>query len=138
MRRSPASIGQSEKKILKARHYPAGWLTADECRCGGYLAAAMISTSTSTSGLINCVTICSMNAGLTSPRISPLDRHDALVPFEEGRLLAAAIPSARFIPLESRNHVLLEEEPAWPVFLSAVREFLGTARDLPNVFNGAG
>lgn len=65
-------------------------------------------------------------------------RHDALVPFEEGRLLAAAIPSARFIPLESRNHVLLEEEPAWPVFLSAVREFLGTARELPGVLDGAG
>ena len=34
-------------------------------------------------------------------------------PFEEGRSLAALIPCARFVPLESRNHVLIESEPAW-------------------------
>jgi pimeloyl-ACP methyl ester carboxylesterase/DNA-binding CsgD family transcriptional regulator len=52
-------------------------------------------------------------------------RRDAVVPFEEGRALAAAIPEARFVPLESCNHVLLEEEEAWPIFLSEVRRFLG-------------
>ena len=40
-------------------------------------------------------------------------RHDQAVPFGEGRLLAALIPGARFVPLESRNHILLEHEPAW-------------------------
>ena len=53
-------------------------------------------------------------------------RNDAQVPFEKGRRLAAGIPNARFIPLESKNHLLLEDEPAWPVFLSEVRKFLGT------------
>lgn len=51
-------------------------------------------------------------------------RGDARVPFEEGRLLAALIPGARFLPLESDNHTLLAFEPAWPVFLAELRRFL--------------
>ena len=51
-------------------------------------------------------------------------RHDARIPFEEGRRLAALIPNARFVPLESHNHVLLDTEPAWPEFLAAFRDFL--------------
>ena len=54
-------------------------------------------------------------------------RHDARIPFEEGRRLAALIPSARFVPLESQNHVLLEDEPAWQQFLSELRAFLGVS-----------
>jgi pimeloyl-ACP methyl ester carboxylesterase len=50
---------------------------------------------------------------------------DLRVPFEEGRLLAALIPGARLVPLESRNHLLLEDEPAWRRFLQEVRSFLG-------------
>jgi DNA-binding CsgD family transcriptional regulator len=51
-------------------------------------------------------------------------RNDARVPFEEGRRLAAIIPSARFVPLEGRNHVLLDNEPAWGHFLAELRAFL--------------
>lgn len=56
-------------------------------------------------------------------------RHDAGVPMEEGRLLAALIPDARFVLLESRNHILLEQEPAWQRFLSETRSFLGVGMD---------
>jgi pimeloyl-ACP methyl ester carboxylesterase/DNA-binding CsgD family transcriptional regulator len=49
---------------------------------------------------------------------------DANVPFEEGRQLAALIPNARFVPLNSRNHLLLEHEPAWERFLAEIRNFL--------------
>ena len=55
-------------------------------------------------------------------------REDAVVPFEEGRRLAALIPGAQFVPLESKNHVLLENEPAWQRFLDAVDPFLGEER----------
>jgi pimeloyl-ACP methyl ester carboxylesterase/DNA-binding CsgD family transcriptional regulator len=51
-------------------------------------------------------------------------REDAVVPIEEGRLLATAIPGAEFIELDSRNHVLLESEPAWQRFREAVVGFL--------------
>lgn len=54
-------------------------------------------------------------------------RGDARVPFDEGVRLAALIPGARFVPLESDNHVLLDTEPAWPQFLSELRGFLGPA-----------
>jgi pimeloyl-ACP methyl ester carboxylesterase/DNA-binding CsgD family transcriptional regulator len=56
---------------------------------------------------------------------------DAIVPFEEGRLTAALIPEARFVPLESQNHVLLEDEPAWGRFLAEVRAFLGADEAAP-------
>ncbi|HEY0320581.1 MAG TPA: alpha/beta fold hydrolase [Pyrinomonadaceae bacterium] len=52
-------------------------------------------------------------------------RGDLRVPFVEGRLLASLIPGARFVQLESKNHILLEGEPAWRRFLAEVREFLG-------------
>jgi class 3 adenylate cyclase/pimeloyl-ACP methyl ester carboxylesterase/DNA-binding winged helix-turn-helix (wHTH) protein len=52
-------------------------------------------------------------------------RDDRRVPFEEGRRLAAGIEGARFAPLEGRNHILLEDEPAWRAFLLEVRRFLG-------------
>lgn len=52
-------------------------------------------------------------------------RHDEVVPFSEGRTLAAQIPGAEFVELESRNHVLLEYEPAWAVFQRAVLDFVG-------------
>jgi pimeloyl-ACP methyl ester carboxylesterase/DNA-binding CsgD family transcriptional regulator len=56
-------------------------------------------------------------------------REDAGIPFEEGRLLASLIPDARFVPLSSRNHILLEDEPAWRRFCAEVRSFLGAAAD---------
>jgi class 3 adenylate cyclase/pimeloyl-ACP methyl ester carboxylesterase len=52
-------------------------------------------------------------------------RHDARIPFESGRRLAAGIPGARFVPLDSRNHIMLEGEPALPRFLEELRAFLG-------------
>jgi pimeloyl-ACP methyl ester carboxylesterase/DNA-binding CsgD family transcriptional regulator len=59
-------------------------------------------------------------------------RDDALVPFDEGRLMATLIPGARFSSLESPNHVLLADEPAWPAFLEEVHAFLGD-REAPAV-----
>jgi pimeloyl-ACP methyl ester carboxylesterase/DNA-binding CsgD family transcriptional regulator len=53
-------------------------------------------------------------------------RDDRVVPVEEGRLLAALIPGAHFVLLESANHILLEDEPAWDAFLSEIEAFLGT------------
>jgi pimeloyl-ACP methyl ester carboxylesterase/tRNA A-37 threonylcarbamoyl transferase component Bud32 len=54
---------------------------------------------------------------------------DMRVPFAEGRLLASLIPGARFVPIESRNHLILESEPGWARFLAEVRSFLGIPLD---------
>ena len=52
---------------------------------------------------------------------------DARVPFDEGRLIAGMIPNARFVPLESNNHLLLESEPAWSRWKAELRAFLPSA-----------
>lgn len=63
-------------------------------------------------------------AALDVPTLVLHARGDAMIPFEAGRQLAAMIPRARFVALDSRNHVMLANEPAWQVFLGEVRAFL--------------
>ena len=64
---------------------------------------------------------------LSQVAVPTLDLHcrdDAVAPFEEGRRMAAMIPGARFVALEGRNHLILEDEPAWPRFINEVWAFL--------------
>ena len=49
---------------------------------------------------------------------------DRAVPAERGRALAAGIRGARYVSLPSRNHLMLEEEPAWSLFLEELGLFL--------------
>jgi pimeloyl-ACP methyl ester carboxylesterase/DNA-binding winged helix-turn-helix (wHTH) protein len=49
---------------------------------------------------------------------------DGVVPFDEGRRFAADIDGARLVPLPSRNHLLLEDEPAWQILLRELGDFL--------------
>jgi pimeloyl-ACP methyl ester carboxylesterase len=50
-------------------------------------------------------------------------RHDAAVPFQSGKQLAAGIPGARFVDLDSANHILLQDEPAFGRLLHELRAF---------------
>lgn len=50
---------------------------------------------------------------------------DEAVPFGEGRLLASLIPQAQFVALDSHNHLVTRQEPAWARLTEAVRGFLG-------------
>ncbi len=61
---------------------------------------------------------------ITCPTLIMHATEDGRIPFEEGRILASLIPEARFVPLESRNHILLAGEPAWKRFLEEVDAFL--------------
>ena len=54
-------------------------------------------------------------------------RQDHVAPVSEGRLLATEIRGAQFVELDSKNHVLLEHEPAWARFQEAVLEFTGVS-----------
>jgi DNA-binding winged helix-turn-helix (wHTH) protein/pimeloyl-ACP methyl ester carboxylesterase len=49
---------------------------------------------------------------------------DQVVPVEFGRQLAAGITGARYVSLPSANHLMLEEERAWPMFLEELGLFL--------------
>ena len=51
-------------------------------------------------------------------------RDDEVIPIAEGRIVASGIPGAEFVELDSRNHILLEHEPAWQRFREAVLGFL--------------
>jgi pimeloyl-ACP methyl ester carboxylesterase/DNA-binding winged helix-turn-helix (wHTH) protein/DNA-binding CsgD family transcriptional regulator len=49
---------------------------------------------------------------------------DAVVPIDEGRLIATLIPGCRFVQLDSENHMPLADEPAWARLLDEMRRFL--------------
>ena len=51
-------------------------------------------------------------------------RDEVRVPFDNGRRLAAGIPGARFVPLQSRNHLILESEPAYARFIDEIKSFV--------------
>jgi len=56
---------------------------------------------------------------------------DAVVPFEQGRLLASLIPDARFVQLDSENHMPLADELAWSRLLAELRSFLSEPSAAP-------
>jgi len=68
--------------------------------------------------------------GIAAPTLVLHAEGDRVAP-EWGPKLAAQIPDARLVMLESRNHVLLADEPAWEVFRREVARFL--AEDRPAV-----
>ncbi len=70
-------------------------------------------------------------AKVSAPTLVIHTRGDLVNRFEDGRDLATLIPGARFVPLESRNHLLLENEPAWRDFLVETRRFLGVKETGP-------
>lgn len=68
--------------------------------------------------------VAALLAKVNVPTLVMHSRHDTRVPFESGRRMAAGIPGARFVPLESPNHLILEDEPAFPRFLEEIKSFL--------------
>ena len=62
-------------------------------------------------------------ADVRVPTLVMHTRADAQVPFEYGRQLAAGIPGAKFVALQSDNHILLEQEPATQRFFEEVSLF---------------
>ncbi len=67
-------------------------------------------------------------AGLDLPTLVLHSRGDQITTFAKGRYLAAHIPGARLVTLESKNHIVLGDEAAWPVFVREVEAFLGPDR----------
>lgn len=61
---------------------------------------------------------------VTVPTLVIHARNDAVHPLDEGRNLAASIRNAEFVMLESSNHAILSQEPAWQRLFEAIREFV--------------
>ena len=63
-------------------------------------------------------------AEVAAPTIVLHSKYDQRIPLDQGRAIASGIRGARFVPLESRNHILVEYEPAWKVCFDNVAQFL--------------
>lgn len=61
---------------------------------------------------------------VAAPTVVLHSRHDLRIPLEQGRAVAEGIPGARFVALESRNHVLVGYEPAWRTCIAEIHRFL--------------
>jgi len=59
-----------------------------------------------------------------APTLVMHSRADALVPLDEGRRIAAGIAGSRFVVLESDNHVVLPDDPAWPRLVEELEHFI--------------
>lgn len=51
-------------------------------------------------------------------------RDEAVVPLDEARFMAARIANARFVLLDSANHMVLPQEPAWQRAVDEILRFL--------------
>ena len=72
----------------------------------------------------NTIDVTALLPQVQCPTLVLHSRHDVRVPFSESLLIASSIPGAEFVPIDSGNHLLLEHEPGWQVWLDAVRRFL--------------
>ena len=73
------------------------------------------------------VDVSSLLGEIKAPTLVIHSRDDEVCPVSEARHLAAGIPGAQFVELDSRNHILLEDEPAWARFQEVVLDFMGLA-----------
>jgi pimeloyl-ACP methyl ester carboxylesterase/DNA-binding CsgD family transcriptional regulator len=61
---------------------------------------------------------------VTAPTLVLQAVGDRATTFDNAVSVSSLIPGARLVPLESRNHILLADEPAWPVFMAETSAFL--------------
>jgi pimeloyl-ACP methyl ester carboxylesterase/DNA-binding CsgD family transcriptional regulator len=71
------------------------------------------------------VNVTALLGAVRTPTLVLHSRADDVVPIVEGHILAAGIPNAEFVELDSKNHVLLDFEPAWERFCAEILEFTG-------------
>lgn len=74
--------------------------------------------------LTNNTDVSDLAAQVRVPTLILHGKDEIGIPFDRARHTACLIPGARLIPLDSDNHVLFADEPAWSQFLEAVTGFL--------------
>jgi pimeloyl-ACP methyl ester carboxylesterase/DNA-binding CsgD family transcriptional regulator len=74
--------------------------------------------------IFNEIDVVDLLPKVSCPTLVMHSRGDVRVPFDEGRLMASLIPGARFVSLDSDNHLVLEDEPAWRRAMAEVAAFL--------------
>jgi pimeloyl-ACP methyl ester carboxylesterase len=76
---------------------------------------------------VDDIDVLELASKVTAPTIVFHCLRDTLVPFEQAQLLAASIPGARFVALDSENHVLASHDPAWAKFVGEMEAFLNNS-----------
>jgi pimeloyl-ACP methyl ester carboxylesterase len=74
------------------------------------------------------IDVADLVGSVSAPSLVIHCRGDVRVPIEGARRLAALLPDSRFVILDSANHLLLEDEPAWPRFLAEIDAFIAELR----------
>jgi pimeloyl-ACP methyl ester carboxylesterase len=74
---------------------------------------------------LSTINVADLLPKVNAPTLITHCKGDVRVPFALGQEIAAGIPGAKFVPLDSRNHVFLPDEPATRTFFDAVASFLG-------------
>ena len=72
----------------------------------------------------NVIDVTELVAQVQVPTLVLHARHEHEIPFDQARLMASTIPNAQLVSLDSRNHVLGAEEPAWQHFLQEIDAFI--------------
>jgi pimeloyl-ACP methyl ester carboxylesterase/DNA-binding winged helix-turn-helix (wHTH) protein len=63
-------------------------------------------------------------AEVAAPALVIHGRNDGVHPLAQSMEIAATLPNAELLVLETRNHVIPTHDPVWPEFLAAVQRFL--------------
>ena len=116
------------RQVFTSRFIPGatdeqvGWFN-DLCRktTSPEIAARLLETRAT-------IDVTELLAKVQAPTLVLHSRDDDVIPITEGRILAAAIPGAQFIELDSKNHILLETEQAWKRFCAEVLDFLALTK----------
>jgi pimeloyl-ACP methyl ester carboxylesterase/DNA-binding CsgD family transcriptional regulator len=80
------------------------------------------------------VDVSGLMSRVTAPTLVLHAKGDEVVPLSQGQLIASAVPNARYVELDSSNHILLEGEPAWQRFKDEVLGFVGVGSREDPVF----
>ncbi len=75
----------------------------------------------------NHVNMTAVASAVQCPTLILHAKNDIGIPFEEGRVIATHVPDARLVPLDSKNHLLLTNEPAWEQFWREFYQFVGVS-----------
>ena len=73
---------------------------------------------------IDAIDVTAMLHRVAAPTLILHSRNEAVAPLDEARLMAASIPNAKFVQLESSNHLVIPQEDAWQRAVSEIRSFL--------------
>lgn len=131
MRCSWGEANAAVQHLWAARLMPTG--TAEQARWLVEMQRVSASAIAAVRSYLTCSEL-DLTAQARAIRVPTLVMHargDSMIPFDAGRELSALVDGAHFVPLDSQNHLLRTDEPAWTQFLGELDIFLGRVAPEP-------